>query len=145
MKNKINIFTEELNSFKEIEKFKIKKDLIVCNNDKKWLEKIPHKNIELRFYDLGFSKNPQKIIPVKNHINKTGLNPLKNKSKTTVVFYDITSIYQKQPGSKVVECYGGWIPPKIKKTQSIQARSLCYFTVMAYCSGFKNIRAFVII
>ena len=39
MKNKINIFTEELNNFKGIEKFKLKKDLIACNNDSKWLEK----------------------------------------------------------------------------------------------------------
>ena len=44
MKNKINIFTEELNNFKGIEKFKLKKDLIAYNNDSRWLEKIPHKN-----------------------------------------------------------------------------------------------------
>ena len=145
MKNKINIFTEELNNFKGIEKFKLKKDLIACDNDSRWLEKIPHKNTELYFYDLGISKKPQKIIPVKNHINKMGKNPFKNESKTKVVFYDITSIYKKQTGSKVVECYGSWSPPKTKKTQKIQARNLCYFTTMAYCLGFKNIRAFVVI
>ena len=145
MKNKINIFTKELSKFKGVEKLKIKKDLISCDNDNKWLEKIVHKKTELCFYDLGFSKNPQKVIPVKNHINKTGKNPFKNKSKTKVVFYDITSIYKKQTGSKIVECYGNWNPPKTNKNQYIQARNLCYFTAMAYCLGFKNIKAFVVI
>ena len=145
MKNKINIFTQELSKFKGVEKLKIKKDLIACDNNNKWLEKIVHKNTELCFYDLGFSKNPQKVIPVKNHINKTGKNPFKNKSKTKVVFYDITSIYKKQTGSKIVECYGSWNPPKTNKNQYIQARNLCYFTAMAYCLGFKNIKAFVVI
>ena len=145
MKNKINIFTEELNNFKGVQKFKIKKELIAYNNDNKWLEKIVDRNTELCFYDLGFSENPQKIIPVKNHINKTGNNPFKNKSKTKVIFYDITSIYKKQTGSKIVECYGGWSPPKTNKNQNIQARNLCYFTVSAYCLGFKNIKAFIVI
>ena len=60
MKNKINIFTEELNNFKGIEKFKLKKELIARYNDNKWLEKIPHKNTELIFMTWGFLKTHKK-------------------------------------------------------------------------------------
>ena len=52
--------------------------------------------------------------------------------------------YIKQTGSKVVECYGK-ASTQNKENQKIQARNLCYFTTMAYCLGFKNIRAFVVI
>ena len=57
--NKINIFTEELNKFKGVEKFKLK-DLIACNNDSRWLEKIPHKTQSFIFTIWGFLKNHKK-------------------------------------------------------------------------------------
>ena len=60
MKNKINIFTEELNKFRGIEKFKIKKDLIACNNDSRWLEKFPTKTQSFIFTIWGFLKNHKK-------------------------------------------------------------------------------------
>ena len=49
-----------------------------------------------------------------------GKNPFKNESKTKVVFYDITSIYKKQTGSKIVECYGTGTHRKQRKPNTFK-------------------------
>ena len=64
------------------------------------LSHMPHKDLsnihnkkEIHIYDLGFCKK-NKIIPINNHINKTGINPLREKNTKNIHFYDITNIYE---------------------------------------------------
>ena len=60
---------------------------------------------EIHIYDLGFN-NQNNIIPINNHINKTGINPLREQQSETFQFYDITNIYEKQVKGKIAECFG---------------------------------------
>ena len=102
------------------------------------IPKPDHKNKkrEIVIYDVSKNiKTSKKIIPINNHINKTGSNPLRGHQKQTA-FYDITQIYQKQKNAKIAVCFGNH-PPKEKNGEFVSARFLCHYTILAYCAGFK--------
>ena len=125
-----------------LEKFNIKNPIILPNNSFNVFNKLSTKSKTLYIYDLGFgSKN--KITPIKNHINKTGINPLRENREKNINFYDITNIYKKQGNSKIAECFG-FHNPTPKNNKYIQTRFLCNHVITAYFLGFKNIFAYVI-
>mgnify|MGYP002006855191 CR=1 FL=1 len=93
-------------------------------------------------YDRGFNKGLS-IIPISNHINKTGKNPLIGKQNNEIKFFDITEIYGFSKQSKIAVCFGQHKPVRIKKNM-IATRFLCNHVIAAYCAGFKNIFAYVI-
>ena len=103
------------------------------------LQKIPQK---IYIYDAGFNKH-QQIIPIKNHINKTGTNILRNEQNNKITFYDITNIYQQQAHSRVAECFGNHIPNK-RNPQYTQARFLCNYVIAAHYVGVKEIFAYIV-
>ena len=98
---------------------------------------------EIYIYDLGFCKQ-NKIIPINNHINKTGINPLRETQKSTISFYDITNIYEKQQRGKIAECFGQREPTSLKSIKHIQTRFLCNYVIIAHLLGFKKIFAYVV-
>ncbi len=106
-----------------------------------FFKKQKNKQQTIHIYDIGFN-TPTNIIPINNHINKTGSNPLSGeKNKTT--FYDITKIYRQQKEGKIAECFGAHNPPKIQ-TAHIQGRFLCHHVIAAHCAGFHKIFAYII-
>ena len=108
-------------------------------NHYKSLQKLPQ---QIHIYDAGFNKK-QKIIPIKNHINKTGTNILRNNQNNKIQFYDITNIYQPQPHARVAECFGRH-KPKTMNQNHTQARFLCSYVIAAHYAGIKEIFAYVI-
>ena len=101
-----------------------------------------NKETPIYIYDLGFNLH-KKIIPINNHINKTGTNPLRDKPQKKIEFYDITTIYQNQKQAKTAECFGRHKPPN-QPSKYIQTRFLCNYVIAAHCMGFKKIFAYVI-
>lgn len=103
------------------------------------LQKIPQK---IYIYDAGFNGCTQ-IVPIRNHINKTGINILRNEQNKKITFYDITNIYQKQPHSRIAECFGNHVPKKTNH-QYTQARFLCNYVIAAHHVGIKEIFAYIV-
>ena len=142
MDNHIIAITIEVQKKINLAEFNIKNAIILPNNSMKILNKLSTKESTIHIYDLGFNKK-NRITPIKNHINKTGINPLRGHQKSKIKFYDITNIYKKQGNSKTAECFGSHSPPP-PNNKYIQTRFLCNHVITAYFLGFKNIFAYVI-
>ena len=117
-------------------------DVVLSTRPDQDLSKI-YKREEIHIYDLGFCKQ-NKIIPINNHINKTGINPLRETQTNTISFYDITNIYEKQQRGKIAECFGQREPTPSKSIKHIQTRFLCNYVIIAHLLGFKKIFASVV-
>ena len=140
MQNKKIFITQEAAKYINSKTLKLEKTIILPKTSNKLFQKLKNKNQAIYIYDLGFN-NTKKIIPINNHINKTGSNPLYGENK--IIFYDITNIYQQQEKGKIAECFGSHNPIK-KNNKHTQTRFLCHHTVAAYCAGFKKIFAYII-
>ena len=141
MANNITLITRAVEEKINLEEFNIKNPIVLPLNSAGVCNRLSTKESTLYIYDLGFNEN-NKIIPIKNHINKTGVNPLREYRENKTNFYDITNMYKKQENSKIAECFGFQKPTQQK--EYIQTRFLCNHVIMAYCLGFKNIFAYVI-
>jgi len=142
MDNHIIAITRAVQKKINLAEFNIKNAIILPNNSMNILNKLSTKESTIHIYDLGFNKN-NTITPIKNHINKTGINPLREQQESNIKFYDITNIYKKQGNSKIAECFGSHNPPSLNN-KYIQTRFLCNHVITAYFLGFKNIFAYVI-
>ena len=101
----------------------------------------------IHIYDVEKNKKNKKIkkiIQVTNHINKTGINPIKKHQKKKVKFYDVTEIYQQNKKRTTVECFGSKNPTKNKDKNKIQSGYLCNHSIVAHIVGIKKIYAYVI-
>ena len=142
MKKRQIFITQDVANHIDLKKLKLHKAKILPLNSVNFFNTKRNTKQPLYIYDLGFNTQ-QRIIPVCNHINKTGTNPLRGQHKGNIEFYDITKIYQKQEKAKTAECFGQHKPIK-KNTQYTQTRFLCHHTIAAYCAGFRIIFAYVI-
>jgi len=140
MKKTIYI-TPEVQEAINVKKLGLSPKATLSKNPIEFFLKIKNKPKEIHIYDLGFNKT-NTIIPIINHINKTGINPLRKQEKK-IKFYDITQIYKQQKGGEIAECYGGR-PQKQKNKKYIQAHFLCNYVIAANHIGIKNIYAYVI-
>lgn len=142
MDNNIITITNAVKEKINLEEFNIKNPIVLPENSINILKKLSTQESTLHIYDLGFNNN-NKITPIKNHINKTGVNPLREYQENNIKFYDITTIYNKQGNSKIAECFGHRNPTP-NNNKYIQTRFLCNHVIIAYFLGFKNIFAYVI-
>ena len=142
MQTKRTFITEAIAEQIELHKFNLQDAKIIPKQTAGYFKKIKDKEGAIYIYDLGFNKH-KKIIPINNHINKTGENPLRKTRQNKIIFYDITKIYQRQKAAKTAECFGDK-QPKEKNNNNIQTRFLCNYVISAYCQGIKNIFAYVI-
>ena len=138
---KIIYITPEVEQTINVKKLGLSPEATLSNNPIDFFLKIKKKPKEIHIYDLGFNKT-NTIIPIINHINKTGMNPLRKQEKK-IKFYDITQVYKQQKGGEIAECYGAR-PQKQKNKKYIQARFLCNYVIAANHIGIKNIYAYVI-
>jgi len=142
MKNKYQFITKDVAQHIDLVKFNLHTAQTIPEKAISWFKKHPQKTKPIYLYDLGFNTH-ETIIPINNHINKTGTNPLRNQKNNKIEFYDITNIYQLQKNGKTAECFGQHSPNK-KNTQYIQTRFLCNYAIVAHYLGFKKIFAYII-
>ena len=96
------------------------------------------KNTPIEIYDLGITKKAQQeSLKVKDHINKTGINPIIGSDK--IEFKDISKLYKNKTGI-VTTCCGKNLNLKHKNPSHF----LCVFSVLVFYLGFTNISGFII-
>ena len=96
------------------------------------------KDTLVKIYDLGFiEEESQKIIEVKDHLNKTGINPIIGSDK--IEFKDISCLYKSKTGI-VTTCCG----KNLNLNHKNPSHFLCFFSVLAFYLGFTNISGFLI-
>tara|TARA_Y100001970_G_C14117503_1_gene794449 strand:+ start:228 stop:644 length:417 start_codon:yes stop_codon:yes gene_type:complete len=106
---------------------KLKKDLFLIK-----------KNTPIKIYDLGLiKKEPQKFLEVKDHLNKTGINPIIGSD--VIDFKDISGLYKSKTGI-VTTCCGKTLNVNHKNPSHF----LCVFSVLIFYLGFTNISGFII-
>jgi len=142
MKTKQIFITQELALKIQLKDFQLQGAQIIPKHSSVFFNKHINKQQEIHIYDLGFNTNTT-IIPINNHINKTGINPLREHKTTNTQFYDITEIYQEQKQGEIAECFGNKTPKK-NNNKYRQTRFLCNYAIAAYCAGFKTIFAYII-
>ncbi len=101
------------------------------------------KDKELNIYDKTYntSLDHGKIIPVNDHINCSGNNPLiGNQKDLKIDFIDITSLYKKQKGGIITHCCGRVINTQYK----YPSHYLCYIAILARTQGINKIKGYLI-
>ena len=94
-------------------------------------------------YDLTITKThpPESIIKVKDHINRTGENPLISyQKKLNIDFIDITRIYKIEKNAVNTDCCG----KKLNKKYIYPSHYLCNISILAKAMGIKKISAFLV-
>ena len=96
------------------------------------------RNTPIKIYDLGFvEKESQEIIEVKDHLNKTGKNPIIGSDE--IEFKDISLLYKSKTGI-VTTCCG----KNLNLNHKNPSHFLCVFSVLVFYLGFSNISGFLI-
>ena len=96
------------------------------------------KHTPIKIYDLGLlEKESKKIIEVKDHLNKTGINPIIGSDK--IDFKDIGYLYKSKTGI-VTTCCG----KSLNLNHKNPSHFLCFFSVLVFYLGFTNISGFII-
>jgi len=98
---------------------------------------------ELTIYDVTYNeKLPDgKIISVRDHINRTGNNPLINhQNKLNIEFIDITRLYKFEQNSVKTNCCG----KKLNRTYPHPSHYLCNISILAKALGINKISAFLV-
>ena len=142
MNKRTTLITQDVAKTIDIKSLGLESTQIISNSNKYPIKKTQQKQSPIYIYDLGFNKH-NKIIPIKNHINKTGINSMRENPNKQIEFYDITKIYQNQNQAQIAECFGHHTPTP-KTNNYIQTRFLCNHVVSLYCAGYTNIFAYVI-
>ena len=147
MKNKIIYISPELQKAKQNIKERLNIGQYTC------LDKDPYRQImetkkqnTIHIYDLSKqaqTKQIKKIYKVNNHINKTGINPLRAQQTGNIHFYDITEIYIKHKEGIIADCFGN--KPASKTRQGhISTNFLCNYVVCAHIFGFTSIYGYIV-
>ena len=95
-------------------------------------------------YDITYNKKIKngEIVGVKDHINKTGTNPLIGKQKElSIDFIDITRIYQNNKKNDVITTCCG---KKLNTKYTYPSHYLCNITILARACNIQTISAFLI-
>ena len=142
MNNTITLITQDVAKTINIKRLGLESAQVILNPNKQTIKNAPPKETPIYIYDLGFNKH-NKIIPINNHINKTGVNPMRENPEKQIRFYDITNIYQNQKKAQIAECFGSY-PPIQKTKKYVQTRFLCNHVISLYCLGYTTIFAYVI-
>ena len=147
-KDKNRYITQELynSSIRIVKNIKTEKFNILLQDSYSQLAKIPNKE-EIHIYDLGKNlkkTSKQTIIYINNHINKTGINPLRGREQGSIQFYDITEIYQQKKNGKLAVCYGENKYLQTKENQ-IALKFLCNHAINAHVVGFKKIYGYAVL
>ena len=131
------IITQEIVNAKKEISHDVVADINNIKKLKKDLSRIK-KDIPIKIYDLGFiEKRSQAIIEIKDHLNKTGINPIIGSEE--IDFKDISKLYQSKTGI-VTTCCG----KRLNLNHKNPSHFLCVFSVLVFYLGFTNISGFII-
>ena len=132
------VATKELVDYKKDFKYDIIADIQNIEGFKRAMSKIKNKNSLIEIYDLGVLLETEKeIISIKDHINKTGINPIIGSKK--IEFKDVSKLYSSKTGV-VVECCGDNQIDKNKNSSYF----LCVFSILSFYLGFNKISGFIV-
>ena len=101
-----------------------------------------NKTNEINVIDLTSTTKEEHgiIIPVQDHINRTGINILTGRQKLLGIdFIDITNLYQKKKNSIITDCCGEILNNKYE----YPSHYLCHITTLALSMNIKNIYGFL--
>ena len=104
------------------------------------LKLIPSTMIQV--YDSTFTPHYKRgsIIPVSDHINRTGQNPLiDNGNSKQIEFIDISNLYHRDKNGITTDCCG----EALDKAYIYPSHYLCNFAIVARLMGIKKIQAFL--
>ena len=96
----------------------------------------------IQIYDSTFTPHYKRgsIIPVSDHINRTGQNPLiGNSTSKKVEFIDISNLYHSDKNGITTDCCG----EALNKAYIYPSHHLCNFALVARSMGIKKIQAFL--
>ncbi len=82
----------------------------------------------------------EEIIPIRDHINKTGKNiliPLRKKLEGE--FFDVSNLYKNNEDGIVTTCCG----ESLNTNTPYPSHHLCHFAVLARAVNIKNIQAYL--
>ena len=97
----------------------------------------------ITIYDYTTTMNHPRgeIIGVKDHINRTGTNPLiGNQKKLNIDFIDIGKTYKRKKNYIVTNCCGA----KINLKYEYPSHYLCNISILAMAMGIENISAYLV-
>lgn len=117
--------------------------IVLPNNSYNFFKQNKNKE-KLYIYDIAIQKESyiNNIKPINNHINKTGTNTLRTNKPQTILFYDITNIYEQKNNGEIVECIG---EHKQQKTKTIKTKHLCHHAINAHYFKIKKIHAYIVL
>ena len=102
------------------------------------------KNVQhLTIHDLFYNKDLKigTILCVKDHINRTGTNPMIGQKKGgNIEFLDITALYQFNNNGIITDCCGY----KLNLRYSYPSHFLCHIAILAKSMGIEKITAFIV-
>ena len=96
----------------------------------------------IQVYDSTFTPHYTRgsIIPVSDHINRTGQNPLiDNGNSKQIEFIDISNLYHNDKNGITTDCCG----EVLNKVYIYPSHYLCNFAIVARSMGIKKIQAFL--
>ena len=122
-----------------------KKDIVADINDlvrlQNEIKKVKNTQENITIYDIGeINTSNKKQIKIKDHINKSGINPIiKNPMIDNIIFEDISNIYKTNEGD-LTTCCG----EKINSSYSNPSHYLCVFSITLFYLGYKNLQAYLV-
>ena len=122
-----------------------KKDIVADINDlvrlQNEIKKVKNTQENITIYDIGkINTSNKKQIKIKDHINKSGINPIiKNPMIDNITFEDISNIYKTNEGD-ITTCCG----KKINSSYSNPSHYLCVFSITLFYLGYKNLQAYLV-
>ena len=102
----------------------------------------PNRKNEIYVTDLTrtHNKDLRTIIPIKDHINRTGTNILRGKQKfLNIDFIDISNLYNSKQNSIITDCCGETLNDKYE----YPSHYICHIIILAYAMNIKNIHGFL--
>ena len=103
--------------------------------------KIKNLKEKIKIYDIGkIHRKDQKLMRIKDHINKTGINPIiNNKHINQITFQDISVIYNTDQG-RTTTCCG----EEINVSYTNPSHYLCVFSILLFYLDYKNLQAYLV-
>ena len=106
---------------------------------------INKKRKEVIIYDITYIDSKKETIKVKDHINKTGENPLRGKQqKLQIDFIDITNIYSDKKEGVVTTSLGSTKGKKEFKKTKNPSTEMSNIAVLCKALEFKKIEGILI-
>ncbi len=108
------------------------------------LKKHRQQTDEIAIYDISPRLNHNRILlPVNDHINRTGNNPLIGRQhELNVEFIDISDIYEQKINGVVTVCCGDSEAPEEFQYPSM---FLSHLSILARVLNYKKIHAYVVV